>query len=83
MAKNKQSNLIANLKMLNIGVINKDTINLGKGGEGDIQNYSELPIIRLKSLFICPPPQLFFSINCIRNRILHVRFSELYNFIIY
>ena len=33
MAKNKQSNLIANVKMLNIGVINKYTINLeiGKG----------------------------------------------------
>ena len=32
MAKNKQSNLIANVKMLNIGVINKYTINLGIGG---------------------------------------------------
>ena len=30
MAKTKQSNLIASVKMLNIGIINKDTINLGK-----------------------------------------------------
>ena len=34
MAKNKQSNLIANVKMLNIGVINKYTINLGIEGGG-------------------------------------------------
>ena len=32
MAKTKQSNLIASLKMLNLGVINKDIINLGIGG---------------------------------------------------
>ena len=56
MAKDKQSNLIANLKMLNIGVINKDTINLGKGG---LFRITELPIIRLKSLFISPPPNYF------------------------
>ena len=34
MAKNKESNLIACVKMLNIGVINKDTIKLGVGGGG-------------------------------------------------
>ena len=35
MAKNKQSNLIAIVKMLNIGVINKYTINLEiRGGGG-------------------------------------------------
>ena len=34
MAQNKQSNLIASVKMLNIGVITKYTINLGIGGEG-------------------------------------------------
>ena len=28
MAKTKQSNLIACVKMLNIGVLNKDTVNL-------------------------------------------------------
>ena len=32
MAKNKQSNLIAIVKMLNIGFINKHIINLGIGG---------------------------------------------------
>ena len=31
MAENKQSNLIASVKMLNIGVINKYTIDLGMG----------------------------------------------------
>ena len=36
MAKNKQSNLIASVKMLNVDVINKYTINLGIGG-GAIQ----------------------------------------------
>ena len=34
MAKTKQSNLIASVKMLNIGVINKDTIDLKKYGVG-------------------------------------------------
>ena len=34
MAKNKQSNLIASIKMLNVDVINKYTINLGIGGGG-------------------------------------------------
>ena len=39
MVKNKQSNLIASVKMLNIGVINKYTINyiIGRGGGGAIQ----------------------------------------------
>ena len=34
MAKNKQSNLIASVKMLNVGFINKHIINLGIGGGG-------------------------------------------------
>ena len=37
MAKTKQSNLIASLKMLNLGVIKKDIINLGIVGGGVIQ----------------------------------------------
>ena len=39
MTKNKQSNLIARVKMLNIGVINKYIINLSRnrGGGGAIQ----------------------------------------------
>ena len=36
MAKTKQSYLIANVKMLDIGVINKYTINLEIGGGGAI-----------------------------------------------
>ena len=34
MAKNKQSNLIASVKVLNIDFINKHIINLGIGGGG-------------------------------------------------
>ena len=32
---------------------------------------------------LAPPPQLFFSINCIRNKLVHVSFVELFDFIIY
>ena len=39
MAKTKQSNLIASLKMLNLGVIKKDIINLGIGGGGGVIQY--------------------------------------------
>ena len=53
MVKNTQSNLMASAKMLNIGVINKHTINL-EIGERAIQ-YCLLPI-SLKFLFISPPP---------------------------
>ena len=81
MAKNKQSNLIASVKMLNIGVINKYIINLGIGGGG----YSVLVSDRsfLSNLFSLALLQLFFSINCKRNRLLHVSFFELYEFIIF
>ena len=37
MVKHKQSNLIASVKMLNIGVNNKYNINYGIGGWGAIQ----------------------------------------------
>ena len=82
MVRNKQSNLITSVKMLNIGVINKHTINWGIGGGG----YSVLVNFRsfLSNLFsLAPSPQLFFSINCIRNRLLRVSFIELFDFIIY
>ena len=39
MVRNKQSNLIASVKMLNIGVINKYTINKGIGGGGGAIQY--------------------------------------------
>ena len=32
---------------------------------------------------LAPPPQLFFSINCMRNRLLRVSFIELFDFVIY
>ena len=44
MAKNKQSDLIAIVKMLNIGFINKHIINLRIGGAG---GYSVLPVLKL------------------------------------
>ena len=37
----------------------------------------------LSKLFSIAPTQLFFSINCIRNRLLRVSFVELFDFIIY
>ena len=37
MVRNKQLNLIASVKILNIGVINKHTINKGIEGGGAIQ----------------------------------------------
>ena len=61
MAETKQSNLIASVKMLNIGVINKDTINLGIGG-----GYSVLVKYQsfLSSFFSLAPSQAFFFVNC-------------------
>ena len=79
MAKNKQSNLIGSVKMLNISVINNYTINLEMGGLFSINYYQSF----LSSLFSSALPQLFFSLNCGRNRLLHVSFIELNDFIIY
>ena len=80
MVRNKQSNLIASVKMLNIGVINKYTTNYGIGGGYSVLvNYQSF----LSNLLSLAPPQLNFSINCIRNRLLRVRFIELFDFIIY
>ena len=65
MAKNKQSTLIASVKMLNIGVINKYTINLEIGGVGGARfSISWLPIFPLKSLFISPFPN-YFSVETV------------------
>ena len=64
MAKTKQSNLIASVKMLNLGVINKDTINLGLGGGG---GYSELFNYQsfLSNFFsLINPLKVFFFVNC-------------------
>ena len=58
MVKNKQSNLIASVKMLNIGVINKYTINKGIGGGYSVLvNYQSF----LSNLFsLAPPPPIIF-----------------------
>ena len=61
MAKTKQSNLIASVKMLNLGVINKDTINvgIGEGGYSVLVNYQSFLsnffslINPLPSIFLC------------------------------
>ena len=75
MAKNKQSNLIASVKMLNIDVINKYTINLEIGGG----SYSVLVNYQLfSSNLFSLAPQLFLLMNCEQNRLLHVSFIELY-----
>ena len=83
MAKNKQLNLIAIVKMLNIGFINKHIINLGMGGGGVgggggggfsvLLNYHSLA----SKFFSLVPSQLFFSTKYRRNRLLRVSFLKL------
>ena len=80
MVRNKQSNFIASEKMLNIGVINKHRpyYKLRNGGGYSVfVNYQSF----LSNLFSLAP-QLFFSINCTRNRLLGVSFIALFDFII-
>ena len=81
MAKNKQSNLIASVKMLNMGFINKHIITLGKEVRGYLAlvNYQSL----VSKIFPSAPPHLFFSIKYTQNRLLSVSFLELYDFMIY
>ena len=74
MPKNKQSNLIANVKMPNIGFINKCITNPGIRG-GGLFSISYLPITSLKYLSISPPPIIFFT-KYKRNRLLRVSFIE-------
>ena len=58
MLKNKQSNLIASVKMLNMGVINKYTINWGIGGGYSVLvNYQSF----LSNLFSLAPPIIFLN----------------------
>ena len=76
MAKNKQSNLIAGVKMLDIGFINKHIINLEIGGGSSVLvNYQ--PLVSKISPLPPPPPQLVFSIKYRRNRLLCESFLEL------
>ena len=83
MVKNKQSNLIASVKMLNIGLINKHIINLGIGGWG-LLSISLLPITCLKFFSVSPLTLPFiFLYKDRRNRLLCVSFLELHDFMIY
>ena len=69
MVKNKQSNLIASVKMLNISVIDKYTINkgIGEGGYSVLVNYQSF----LSNLFSLapppppPPPLNYFSLQTV------------------
>ena len=82
MAKTKQSNLFASVKILNIGVINKNTLNLGTVGAvgySVLVNYQSF----LSNFSSLAPSQVFFFVNCRRNGLLHVNFIEQYDFIIY
>ena len=78
--KNTQSNLIARVKMLNIGCHQQIYYKLRNGREGYLVlvNYQFL-----SNFFSLALPQLFFSINCLRNRLLRVKFIELLDFVIY
>ena len=82
MAKNKQLNLIASLKMLNIDFINKYIINSEiEGGYSVLVGYQSL----LSIIFPSAPPQktiFFFCIKYTRNRLLRVSFIELQDFMI-
>ena len=49
-----------------------------RGGYSVLVNYQFL-----SSFFSLAPPKLFFSIKCIRNRLLRVSFIELFNITIY
>ena len=67
MAKDKQSNFIASVKMQNIGVINKYTMKLEMGGGNLVLVNYQLFLSNLFSL--APFPQLFFCINCGQNTV--------------
>ena len=59
MPKNKQSDLIASVKRLNIGFINKHIINLGIGGGYLVLvNYQSL----VSKFFPLAPPPIYFSL---------------------
>ena len=61
MVKNKQSNLIASVKMLNIGVVNKYTTKLrNRGGCSVLVNYQSF----LSQLFSLAPPIIFVYKLC-------------------
>ena len=82
MAKNKQSNLIASVKMLNIGFINKYIINseIAGGGYSVLVNYQSF----LSNIFsLASPLELLFCIKYRQNILFRISFIELQDFMIY
>ena len=77
MAKNKQLNLIAIVKMLNIGFIKQTYYKLRNrgwgGGYAVLLNYHSLA----SKFFSLVSSQLFFTIKYTRNKLLRVSFLEL------
>ena len=70
MAENKQSHLIASVKMQNIDFINKHIINLGIGGGGYLVLINNQLLV-LKFFPLAPPllpSPIHFSVKCRRNR---------------
>ena len=55
MAQNKQSNLIASVRMLNIGLINASNLGIGEGMYSVLVNYQSL----LSNIFPLAPPNYF------------------------
>ena len=81
--QNKQSILIARVKLLNLGAINKYTINLEIGrGYPVLDNYQSF-LSNLFSLAPTPPILLLYKLLTKYCRLLHVSFLELCEFIIY
>ena len=79
MAKTKQSNLTARVKMLNIGVLNRDNISLEiLGSYSVLVNYQSF----LSNFYSLASSQVFFFVNCRRNGLLRVNFIEQYDFIL-
>ena len=62
MAKNKQSNLIASVKMLNIGFINKYIINSGIGRGGGYPVFVTYQSL-LSNIFTVDPPPNYLSLK--------------------
>ena len=74
MPKNKQSNLIAYVKMPNIDFINKCIINSGIRGKGGYSVLVNYPSLLSNALPLAP--QLFVFIKYKRNRLLRMSFIE-------
>ena len=83
MAKTKQSNLIASVKMQKHRCHQQRYYKVRNRWEG--RSYSVLVNNQsfLSNFFSLAPSQVFFFVNCRRNGLLHVSFIEQYDFMIY